>query len=102
MKAVVAAFNQEKALVGAFSVITNLRMELFGALIGIDNFDNPRICGETPSILPECATWRVVKKTDMRTGLQQPPVRREGEGFMHMMPLVLMSSHQILADESLV
>ena len=29
----VAAFNQEKALVGAFSVITNLRMELFEALI---------------------------------------------------------------------
>ena len=33
MKAVVAAFNQEKALVGAFSVITNLRMALFEALI---------------------------------------------------------------------
>ena len=33
MKAVVAAFNQEKALVGAFSVITNLRMESFEALI---------------------------------------------------------------------
>ena len=32
-KAVVAAFNQEKALVGAFSVITNLRMELFEALV---------------------------------------------------------------------
>ena len=32
MKAVVAAFNQEKALVGAFSVITTLRMELFEAL----------------------------------------------------------------------
>ena len=32
MKAVVAAFNQEKALVGAFYVITNLRMELFQAL----------------------------------------------------------------------
>ena len=32
MKAVVAAFNQEKALVGAFSVITNVRMELFEAL----------------------------------------------------------------------
>ena len=28
MKAVVAAFNQEKALVGAFSVITNLRVDL--------------------------------------------------------------------------
>ena len=33
MKAVVAAFNQEKALVGAFSVITNLQMELFEALL---------------------------------------------------------------------
>ena len=33
MKEVVAAFNQEKALVGAFSVITNLRMDLFEALI---------------------------------------------------------------------
>ena len=28
VKAVVAAFNQEKALVGAFSVITKLRMDL--------------------------------------------------------------------------
>ena len=36
MKAVVAAFNQEKALVGAFSVITNLRMELFEALSATD------------------------------------------------------------------
>ena len=33
MKAVVAAFNQEKALVGAFSMITNLRMEFFEALV---------------------------------------------------------------------
>ena len=33
MKAVVAAFNQEKALVGAFSVLPNLRMELFQALL---------------------------------------------------------------------
>ena len=32
MKVVEAAFNQEKALVRAFSVITNLRMELFEAL----------------------------------------------------------------------
>ena len=35
MKAVVAVFNQEKALVGAFSVITNLRMDLFEALMDI-------------------------------------------------------------------
>ena len=36
MKAVVAALNQEKALVGAFSVITNLRMDLFEALVYSD------------------------------------------------------------------
>ena len=34
MKAVVAAFNQEKALVGAFSVITNLRMTSFPSCTG--------------------------------------------------------------------
>ena len=33
---VVAAFNQEKALLGAFSVITNLRMDLFEALLDSD------------------------------------------------------------------
>ena len=32
MKVVVAAFNKEKVLVGAFSVITNLRMDIFEAL----------------------------------------------------------------------
>ena len=37
VKAVVAAFNQEKALVGAFSVIMNLRMELFQALLDIEH-----------------------------------------------------------------
>ena len=36
MKAVVAAFNQEKALVGAFSVISNLRMDLFEAQLDTD------------------------------------------------------------------
>ena len=35
MKVVVGAFNQEKALVGAFSVIVNLRMDLFEALLTI-------------------------------------------------------------------
>ena len=39
MKAVVATFNQEKAPVGAFSVITNLRMELFEALVIRDNME---------------------------------------------------------------
>ena len=41
MKAVVAAFNQEKALVGAFPVITNLRMELFQALLAILRCSDP-------------------------------------------------------------
>ena len=44
MKAVVAAFNQEKALEGAFSVITNLRMELFQAL-------KLNLCGRVKSVL---------------------------------------------------
>ena len=39
VKAVVAAFNQEKALVGAFSVITNLRTDLFEALVHTDTGD---------------------------------------------------------------
>ena len=34
MKTLVGAFYQKKALVGAFSVITNLQMELFQALAG--------------------------------------------------------------------
>ena len=41
MKAVVAAFNQEKALVGAFSVITNHRMELFEALMRAQYYLGP-------------------------------------------------------------
>ena len=41
MKAVVAAFNQEKALVGAFSVIMNLRMELFEALVRLPTILHP-------------------------------------------------------------
>ena len=37
MKAVVAALNQEKALVGAFSVITNLRMEALVVMQMVDS-----------------------------------------------------------------
>ena len=43
VKAVVAAFNQEKALVGAFSVITNLRMQLFEAMLEAGGFRPPRL-----------------------------------------------------------
>ena len=47
MKVVVATFNQEKALVQALSVITNLRMDLFEALVlTVDGAD---CCVNTPS-----------------------------------------------------
>ena len=47
MKAVVAAFNQEKALVGAFYVITNLRMELFEALMLSERKQEEETSGNT-------------------------------------------------------
>ena len=43
----VAAFNQENALVGAFSLITNLRMELFEALALL----LAAVLGEGPQLL---------------------------------------------------
>ena len=46
MKAVVAAFNQEKALVGAFSVITNLRIELLNPWQLYDHLTIYRVSGE--------------------------------------------------------
>ena len=52
MKAVVAAFNQEKALVGAFSVITNLRMELFEALLSTHRDGADGEVGEVPGLQP--------------------------------------------------
>ena len=58
MKAVVAAFNQEKALVGAFSVITNLRMELFEALLApavvtVSVVTHTPTCPHTASLAPD-------------------------------------------------
>ena len=47
MNAIVATFNHEKVLVGAFSVITNLRMELFEALVmtfAVNETDELRVC----------------------------------------------------------
>ena len=56
MKAVVAAFNQEKALVGAFFVLTNLRMELFQALVK----ENVRKKGEFfESLFSLCVDYKV-------------------------------------------
>ena len=53
MKAVVAALNQEKALVGAFSVIANSRMELFGALA--ETVDRAESWGHF--LIPEQNVW---------------------------------------------
>ena len=50
VKVVVAAFNQEKALVGAFSVITNLWMEIFEALVAIPS-PGPSITSRSPALL---------------------------------------------------
>ena len=55
MKAVVAAFNQEKALVGAFSVIMNLRMELFEALVS-----SISICSRSRYLLSQVAGARML------------------------------------------
>ena len=58
VKVVVAAFNQEKALVGAFSVITNLRMEHFEAILATVSTRAVFCCGcvLTPQ-LPCSACW---------------------------------------------
>ena len=59
MKAVVAAFNQEKALVGAFSAITNLRMELFQALLWMYFINLHPISGSVRIILDMCCMlWK--------------------------------------------
>ena len=56
MKAVVAAFNQEKALVGAFSVITNLWMDFFEALL------LPH-CSLSPCVCQVSARWSPCVRT---------------------------------------
>ena len=61
MKAVIAAFNQEKALVGAFFVITNLRMELFGALVTIDEMIVIIMTGWCRYVLVKYATRGLVQ-----------------------------------------
>ena len=58
VKVVVAACNQEKALVGAFSVITNVWMDLFEALLATVSTRAVFCCGcvLTPQ-LPCSACW---------------------------------------------
>ena len=76
MKALVGAFNQEKALVGAFSVITNLRMELIGARTGTSPRGSPRCAGSRAGTPPprgpssagaEPGTGRTTRRTSTGT-----------------------------------
>ena len=78
MKAVVAAFNQEKALVWAFSVITNLQMELFEALISTEHPPSEDICmnlsstGLTMALLGSClsiAMLRIAMEVNTQYGI---------------------------------
>ena len=84
MKAVVAAFNQEKALVGAFSVLTNLRMELFQALIATPQLSSAQplelnlsivvhlliFCGTFVPPSADCAVVVVVLAVSMRPSVR--------------------------------
>ena len=62
MKAVVTAFNQEKALVGAFSVITNLRMiflKHYSEYVGHNNITWPLLVSPSTQLVallrgPDC------------------------------------------------
>ena len=68
MKVVVAAFNQEKALVGAFSVITNLRMELFEALLGTPDMGHC-VLSRVQLMGAAGGDWVAVMVTDHNEGL---------------------------------
>ena len=84
VKALVGAFNQEKALVGAFSVITNLRMELFEALVTrVVWSDLLPVCLAVLAQLPEVSPQH-------QRRLDQAPQREHGA--------VLPSQHFILVS----
>ena len=86
MKALVGAFNQEKALVGAFSVITNLRMELFEALV---------LSPQSASTIYKILTVKYVPcshlsqanlictDTNLRGGSHTEPTRQNVDGSFH-------------------
>ena len=75
VKSLVGAFNQEKALVGAFSVITNLRMELLEALdisrSPVDSSScNSAVCAAADPDNPLCQlTGRYKLRLDSQPGV---------------------------------
>ena len=90
MKAVVAAFNQEKALVGAFSVITNLRMELFQALdiilFRFSPHQDPSPTPGSPRLWAPSRRWPVPRRANSRPrqmSSRSPPQSRSSAAFKH-------------------
>ena len=80
MNPVLAAFNQEKALLGAFSVITNLRMDLFEAL---DSTATYRPTHTVPrQIVKEYERAVVFRLGRLRSG------GAKGPGLMLVMPCI--------------
>ena len=86
MKAVVAAFNQEKALVGAFSVITNLLMDLFEALL-----KDPR---------PTLQSFKIM----MEGVAPYPEDRKRGAGDIHgiVFQNISISAHSVLGEPEML
>ena len=78
MKAVVAAFNQEKALVGAFSVITNLHMELFEALVPSPRSTSPAVPSRQP-LLISFSTLTLLPPALLQLQLCRAQTRTDGE-----------------------
>ena len=69
MKALVGAFNQEKALLGAYSVITNLRMDLLKLYFQENTHNNPRAEQEYAKLsCPEAANLSKYFSFDMEAG----------------------------------
>ena len=68
VKVVVAALNQDKALVGAFSMITNLRMELFEALTPthLVSLPEPLVPGGHAGLHPGGALGGVHQRLDIQ------------------------------------
>ena len=94
---VVAAFNQEKALVGAFSVITNLRMELFEAPLDtapVLHCRSETCHGHSPysalspfTILPRRNCCQKVAGTTSLPPMRRPLLR--GDGLMSQLFLLI-------------
>ena len=82
MKAVVAAFNQEKALVGAFSVITNLQMDLFEALV--QDVQTWGDCADLCYTEDQCTLWTWIGPDSSLTARWRECILKQGAKPAHV------------------